>query len=141
MKKVKNTPRLQQDDVDRAIATAQRGVAALVRLIAHPDQSLGLKAALTVGNVRELPVRPLTAALGQAAPPHQHAVMLALLREIGPPLDLELLAVLSRISASNPIEPIKVLIEDILEKMTDGLPLRQAKNEKPPGVWNATGPT
>lgn len=119
------------DDVDRAVADAQRAVDTLVRLLTHADHNLALKAALTVGEVGSLPVRPLIAAFSRAKSSHHRLAMLVLLRELAPPFDLEVIGAMSRVLESDPSNQVKTLAEQVLGEMRDRT-LQRSKKEKPP---------
>jgi hypothetical protein len=122
--------RPKYDEVDRAFIRVQRAVHDLVRLMIHPDRSLAIKAALAVGEVPEVPVRPLAATAALVGSLPQREAMLVLIREISPSFSLEVLQALMRVLESDPPDRIKELVEEIVGAMRERS-LKVFKKENP----------
>ena len=114
MSKRKNARGPARDDVDRAVAEAQRAVDKLVRLMVNPDHSVALKAALVIGQVGHLASTPLIKALPRTPSPHHRIAMVALLRDVAPLFAMDVIETLMLLYLHDPSEQVKACADETL---------------------------
>ena len=71
------------DDVDRALASAQRAASKLVELLGHEDVEVLKKASMALPALERLAVDRLVAALPRAKNPRHRAAIIVLLNGLG----------------------------------------------------------
>jgi HEAT repeat protein len=103
-----------RDDVDRAVAEAQRAVDKLVRLMVNPDHALALKAAFAIGRVGYLASNPLLKEIPRTPSPYHRKAMVGLLRDVAPPFTMGVIEALMHIYFNDPSEQVKACASETL---------------------------